>query len=99
MSKNNKSEKNDTKIVAKLMLGTLWSTTWRIFGPVMVAFGIGLAVDLNTATKPWGMVIGVSVGIVIAIGLVCLQLKDIRSNSLKLQYNDNLSNNDSDGGK
>ena len=64
----------------RLMLGTLASTTVRIFLPVTVLFAIGLVVDLNAGTKPWGMIVGAGAGIIVATGLVVLQLKDIREN-------------------
>ena len=82
MSKQN-TDANDPKAVTKMMLKTLWSTTWRIFAPVSVFFAIGLALDLNASTKPWGMVIGTGLGIIVAIILVALQLKDIRSQAKK----------------
>ena len=66
------------------MLRTLFSTTWRIFAPVTVLFLIGLAIDLNTPVKPWGMAIGTGLGIIIAVALVAAQLKDIRNHPLVL---------------
>lgn len=61
-----------------MMFKTLFSTTARIFLPVTLLFLIGLAIDLNTTTKPWGMAIGATVGIIIAVILVIIQLKNIR---------------------
>lgn len=63
-----------------MMLKTLFSTTVRIFAPVMILFLVGLAVDLNVGTKPWGMIVGTGLGIVIAVILVMKQLKEIRQN-------------------
>ena len=77
MSKKN-LDTEDPKAVTKMMLKTLLSTTWRIFAPVTVLFLVGLAVDLNAGTKPWGMAIGTGLGIIIAVVLVLAQLKDIR---------------------
>ena len=77
-------ETDSPKAVAKVMMRTLFSTTWRIFVPVTVLFIIGLAIDLNATTKPWGMAIGTSLGIVVAIVLVALQLKSIRQETAQL---------------
>lgn len=72
---------NAPKEVARMMFRTLISTTVRIFLPVAILFGIGLAVDLNTPTKPWGMAVGVSIGSIVAIILVISQLKSIRKDT------------------
>ena len=69
------------RAVARVMLRTLFSTTLRVFGPVMAGFLIGLIVDLNLATKPWGMSIGVVVGVVVAAILVVRQLVQIRKST------------------
>jgi len=79
---SNNTKIDNPKNVARLMLKTLWSTTWRIFGPVMVLFGIGLVIDLNMPTKPWGMALGAGLGIVIAVILVMRQLKTIKGASI-----------------
>ena len=69
------------KEVARMMFRTLISTTVRIFLPIAILFGIGLAVDLNTSTKPWGMAVGTSIGSIVAIVLVISQLKSIREDT------------------
>lgn len=81
MSKQN-TNINDPKVVTKIMLKTLWSTTWRIFAPVSLFFAIGLILDLNSTTKPWGMIAGTGLGIAVALVLVIIQLKEIRSNNI-----------------
>lgn len=63
------------------MLRTLFSTTWRIFGPVTVLFIIGLIIDLTIATKPWGILIGTGIGIIIAVGLVVEQLRSFNKSA------------------
>ena len=74
---------NSPKAVTRMMLRTLVSTTIRIFLPIAILFGIGLAIDLNTPSKPWGMAIGTGIGIIIAAILVATQLKTIhQDNSL-----------------
>lgn len=72
------SDPASPKSVAKVMLRTLFSTTWRIFAPVTILFLAGLAIDLNFTTKPWGMAVGTSAGIIIAAALVVSQLRTIR---------------------
>ncbi len=70
------------KNISRIMLLTLLSTTLRIFVPTTTLFLIGLAIDLNASTKPWCMLIGTSVGIIISIVLINAQLKDIHKSSL-----------------
>lgn len=72
------NSKDDPKSVARVMLKTLISTTLRIFTPVTVLFLIGLAFDLNVATKPFGMLAGTLLGIAIAIALIISQLKSFQ---------------------
>ena len=81
MKKQHTDDLDTPKAVTRMMLGTLFSTTVRVFLPVSVLFVIGLIVDLNAPTRPWGMAIGASLGIIIAIMLVAFQLKDIRKAS------------------
>ena len=69
-----------SKAATRMMLRTLFSTTLRIFVPITILFIVGLIIDLNTATKPWGMAIGTGLGIIIAIFLIFAQLKDIHQN-------------------
>lgn len=76
---------SDSKTVAKLMLKTLFSTTLRIFAPVTIFFLIGLAFDLNNATKPWGMLAGTALGIGIAVLLVISQLNTIKKSPVTIE--------------
>ena len=76
---------DESKKVAKLMLKTLFSTTLRIFAPVTILFLIGLAIDLNNATKPWGMLTGTVIGIGIAIVLIVSQLNTIKKSPVLLK--------------
>ena len=78
MTEESEQRELGPKAVTRMMLRTLWSTTARVFVPVTALFLVGLAIDLNTATKPWGMAIGAGAGIVMAIVLVAVQLKGIR---------------------
>lgn len=68
---------------SKVMIKTLLSTSVRIFLPTLGLFGIGAVIDFNTDTKPWGMVIGICAGIIVAAVLVFLQVKAIKKESSK----------------
>lgn len=86
MKDSNTSMSNgSSKAAARIMMRTLFSTTFRIFVPTTVLFLIGLAIDLNTPARPWGMAIGTSIGIIIAAILVFLQLKAIRQDNQQLK--------------
>ena len=77
-NKQNKKTPGTSKGEAKIMLGTILSTTLRIFIPITILFCIGLAIDLNAGTKPWGMIIDTGLGIILSIVLVIWQVKRIR---------------------
>ena len=67
----------------KVIMLTLLSTTCRTFIPTLGLFGIGAVVDFNFDTKPWAMLIGVSLGMVIAGVLVFLQFRSIKKDKDK----------------
>ena len=82
MEKGKKKRTTDiSKEVVRMMLRTLLSTTLRIFVPTTVLFIIGYVIDKNCGTLPWGMIIGATLGIIIAIVLVALQLKEIKADN------------------
>lgn len=60
------------------MVSTLLSTTCRIFLPALGLFGVGAGIDFGFGTKPYGMLIGAGVGIIVAVVLVALQLRSIK---------------------
>ena len=60
------------------LLLSLADTTWRMFVPSVGLLMLGRYVDTTYATKPWGMIIGTVVGVVIAGLLVKKQLQDIQ---------------------
>lgn len=62
----------------KIMIFTLLSTTCRIFLPTLGLFGIGAIIDFNFETKPYGMIVGTAVGIIISAILVALQIRSIK---------------------
>lgn len=68
---------------SKLIVLTLASTCLRIFLPSLGLFGIGALIDFNFDSKPWGMLIGVSVGMIIAVILVGLQIRSIKKEQRK----------------
>jgi Na+-transporting methylmalonyl-CoA/oxaloacetate decarboxylase beta subunit len=65
----------------KIMVETLVSTSLRVFVPVLVLFGIGVAIDFGLGYKPWGMTIGAGAGIIIAAALVVLQLRKAKGST------------------
>ena len=69
--------------VVKIMILTLLSTTSRIFLPTLGLFGIGAAIDFSFGFKPYGMLIGVGVGSIIAVILVLSQLRSIKKEQAK----------------
>lgn len=68
---------------SKLMILTLVSTCLRIFLPSLGLFGIGVVIDFNFGSKPWGMLIGISIGMIIAAILVILQIRSIQKEPKK----------------
>ena len=82
MEKGRKKHTADiSKEVVRVMLRTLLSTTLRIFIPTMVLFAIGYVIDKNCGTLPWGMIVGEALGMIIAIVLIVLQLKEIKADN------------------
>jgi len=69
--------------VTKIMLRTLVSTTVRIFAPTLGLFAVGAVIDFNLGYKPYGMIIGTSVGIVIAAILILMQIRKIKQEKNK----------------
>jgi F0F1-type ATP synthase assembly protein I len=67
-----------TSSVAKIMLRTIVSTSVRIFGPVLGLFWVGAACDVIFGTKPLAILIGIGLGVLLAAGLVFLQIQKIR---------------------
>jgi positive regulator of sigma E activity len=78
-SPNRGDEKNvppDSSTVILLIL-TLADTTWRLFLPIVGLTILGLIVDKSLATTPWLMIIGILMGVGMAIILVRAQMKKI----------------------
>ncbi|MDR0956009.1 MAG: AtpZ/AtpI family protein [Candidatus Nomurabacteria bacterium] len=70
-----RGREKDTADVAKIMIGTLLSTTARMFVPTLGLFGVGVVVDLTARTRPIGMIVGAALGIGLAFWLVHRQWK------------------------
>ena len=66
-----------------LLLGTMGDTSLRLFVPTIGGTALGLWIDNNFATKPWATVIGVTIGTVLAISLVHMQLKKVNREQKK----------------
>lgn len=82
MEKGRKKHTTDiSKEVVRVMLRTLLSTTLRIFIPTTTLFVIGYVIDKNCGILPWGMIVGATLGMIIAIMLVVLQLKEIKADN------------------
>lgn len=64
-----------------LLLKTVADTTLRLFVPSVGGTVIGLIIDNVYGTKPWGTVIGVTGGTLLAFGLVYMQVKKINRES------------------
>lgn len=65
------------------VLGSIADTTWRMFIPTIGFLMIGRYFDNTLSIKPWGMLIGVIVGIWLAYVLVRKQLRDIERENKK----------------
>ncbi len=53
---------------------TIGDTTWRLFVPSVGLMLIGIWLDQILGTKPWLMIVGLVLGVVVAILLVKQQL-------------------------
>jgi hypothetical protein len=61
-----------------LLLGTIGSTTWRMFVPIIGLTIAGVYGDNMLATKPWLTIAGITLGIIIAGFLVKDQIKKVK---------------------
>ena len=84
MSKGNeKHTTNASSEIVRVILHTLLSTTLRVFIPAAVFFVAGFIIDRSCETRPWGMIVGSGIGIMVAVWLIILQLKGIRVENKK----------------
>ncbi len=60
-----------------LLLGDLGDTTWRMFVPTIGLLLAGVYVDDHMGTKPWGLIVGIGIGTVIAGFLIKKQLRKV----------------------
>lgn len=58
-----------------LLLGTAGDTTWRMFIPIIGLTIAGVWADRTLHTKPIMTIVGIVIGIIIAVYLVRLQFK------------------------
>ncbi len=54
---------------------SMMDTTWRMFVPTIGLLLVGVALDDRYGTKPWLMLLGTSLGALIAVYLVKRQLR------------------------
>lgn len=64
---------------ALLLFATVADTTWRMFVPILGLMLLGLWVDNSNATKPLYTFIGLGAGVLVAVALVWLQIKQVMS--------------------
>ncbi len=79
-SPNSGDEKNvppDSSTVILLLL-TIGSTTWRLFIPSIGFTVIGLLLDKQFKTTPWIMIVGIILGVAIAVLLIRSQMKKVK---------------------
>ena len=68
------AEKKTEVDTARVLLGTIGDTTWRMFVPSIGFTLLGVWGDTKFATKPWLMICGVVFGFVMAGVLVKRQI-------------------------
>ncbi len=61
-----------------LMLATAADTTWRMFVPTIGLMLAGLMIDRQLGTKPWLMIVGLVLGVVLAWALVKRQMDKVK---------------------
>jgi hypothetical protein len=61
-----------------LLMLTIADTTWRLFIPIIGLMLAGLWLDKQAGTKPWLMILGIILGVAIAILLVRVQIKKVK---------------------
>lgn len=65
------------KSAALLLLGDVYSTTWRMFVPTIGLLLAGVYIDEKLQTKPVALLIGAGLGFVLALWLIRKQVKDL----------------------
>ena len=73
------AEKKTEVDTARVLLGTIGDTTWRMFVPSVGFTLLGVWADAQLDTKPWLMVVGIVVGFTGAALLVKKQISGIKS--------------------
>ena len=73
------AEKKTEVDTARVLLGTIGDTTWRMFVPSVGFTILGVWADVQLDTKPWLMVVGIVVGFTGAALLVKKQISGIKS--------------------
>ena len=73
------AEKKTEVDTARVLLGTIGDTTWRMFVPSVGFTLLGVWADAQLGTKPWLMVVGIVVGCTGAALLVKKQISGIKS--------------------
>ncbi|QQS22440.1 hypothetical protein IPM09_02795 [Candidatus Saccharibacteria bacterium] len=75
---NNTNEGNKPVLPASVLILTIADTTWRMFVPTISLILLGNLADDTWHTKPYGLLIGATIGALIAGLLIKQQLaKDV----------------------
>lgn len=53
-----------------LLLKDIGDVTWRMFVPLLAGAGIGLMIDANASSSPWGVIGGVVLGLAVTVLLM-----------------------------
>lgn len=61
-----------------IMLATIADTTWRLFLPSVGGTALGVWGDNSFNTKPWLTITGVTLGSILSVVLVYMQIKQIQ---------------------
>lgn len=61
-----------------LLMLTIADTTWRLFVPIIGLTILGLVADKQMDTKPWVMITGIIIGMLVAVLLVRQQIKKVK---------------------
>lgn len=83
MIRSPKANKKATDLLgspAFLLFNTAMDTTWRLFVPTISGTIIGVIIDNLSNTKPYATVAMITVGVLVSVVLVGLQIRRVRRN-------------------
>lgn len=62
---------------AYIVQSTLLDTTWRMFVPIVTLSVLGIVIDTAFALRPWCMLGGMAIAVVITAYLIARQIKQV----------------------